>query len=360
MAGNHATQSTSTARPTLSARYNLLTYSEQFDNAVWVAYNSASKGTPNTITAPDGTLTADPISIAAIADSQIYQTFASLPITGTVTFSVWVKRNAASDQTFRLRIYTTTPNYSSNFTATSTWQQFSFSLAGVSSGSVSIMVDSANNAANLAVWGADLRYSNDGVGLPSYQRIADANTYDSVGFPYYIKTDGVDDFLATPSVNFTGTNKMTGFASVRKNNTASAIACVYELTADSGSTNGSFGMFAPNTTSLYDVRSRGTAYQATATTSTSYAAPITNVVSEIADIAAPVVTLRVNGSQLSTNTGSQGTGNYSNAVLYLFRRNGSQYAINGRAYGIIIRGASSTSTEISNTETWLNTKTKAY
>ena len=33
--GNHASQSTSASRPILRARYNLFTYSEQFDNPDW-------------------------------------------------------------------------------------------------------------------------------------------------------------------------------------------------------------------------------------------------------------------------------------------------------------------------------------
>lgn len=55
--GNDIIQATSTKRPTLSARYNLLTYSEQFDNAAWS--KSGSTVTQNAGTAPGGALTAD-------------------------------------------------------------------------------------------------------------------------------------------------------------------------------------------------------------------------------------------------------------------------------------------------------------
>lgn len=209
------------------------------------------------------------------------------------------------------------------------------------------------------LWGADLRPANDGVGLPVYQRIADANTYDSVGFPYYIKTDGVDDFLTVSAINFSGTNKMSAFAGARKTS-ANTISCLLELTADFAATNGGFGIFAPNNTNQYETESRGTAYQVAGTTSSAYASPVTNVIGGLGDISAPSITLRLNGSQISTNTSSQGTGNYASAAFFMFRRNGANYAFGGRAYGIIVRGASSTSTEISNTETWLNGKTKAY
>ena len=38
--GNHATQVTATKRPVYSRRYNMLTKTEQFDDAVWVKGNS--------------------------------------------------------------------------------------------------------------------------------------------------------------------------------------------------------------------------------------------------------------------------------------------------------------------------------
>ena len=47
--------------------YNLLPYSEQFDNAAWTQTNVSV--TPNTTTAPDGTLTADTLSIGVDASS---------------------------------------------------------------------------------------------------------------------------------------------------------------------------------------------------------------------------------------------------------------------------------------------------
>ena len=41
-------------------------------------------------------------------------------------------------------------------------------------------------------------------------------------------------------------------------------------------------------------------------------------------------------------------------------RAGTSIYLNGRIYGIIIRGAASTAAQISNTETWLNQKAKIY
>ena len=63
--GNHASQATSASRPILRARYNLLTYSEQFDNAAWTSTGSFVTISANVATAPDGTTTAD--SVTAVA-----------------------------------------------------------------------------------------------------------------------------------------------------------------------------------------------------------------------------------------------------------------------------------------------------
>ncbi len=55
--GNHATQSTTASRPTLSARVNLLTKTEQFNDAAWSKTNATIAA--NAVVAPDGTTTAD-------------------------------------------------------------------------------------------------------------------------------------------------------------------------------------------------------------------------------------------------------------------------------------------------------------
>jgi hypothetical protein len=56
--------------------YNLLTYSEQFDNAAWGKVNATI--TANATTAPDGTLTADKFeSVSSSPESQLFQTINS-------------------------------------------------------------------------------------------------------------------------------------------------------------------------------------------------------------------------------------------------------------------------------------------
>lgn len=75
-------------------RTNLLTYSEQFDNAAWTKASATIAA--NATTAPDGTVSADKLNETAVTDTHyVYQTPTLSAI--TYTFSVYVK---AAERTF--------------------------------------------------------------------------------------------------------------------------------------------------------------------------------------------------------------------------------------------------------------------
>jgi hypothetical protein len=87
------------------APHNLLTYSEQFDNAAWTKTNATVSA--NVTIAPDGTLTADKLEPATTASTSIYQSV--VIATSSYTGSVYVKKGSgASDANrFYLRDSTT-------------------------------------------------------------------------------------------------------------------------------------------------------------------------------------------------------------------------------------------------------------
>lgn len=209
------------------------------------------------------------------------------------------------------------------------------------------------------VTNADLRAANDGVGLPAYQRVTTSTDYDTTGFPLYLRFDGTDDSLATGNINFTGTDKVSIFAGVRKlSDAGSAVVC--ELSGAVSSFQGSFAIFAPITAAPnFTISSRGSAAGAQAVSST-VAAPNTAVLTGRGDIANDVCNLRRNGVQIANSTADQGSGNYGNYPLYIGSRAGSSLRFNGRIYSLIIRGAQSTNTDISSAEAWVNGKTRAY
>jgi hypothetical protein len=86
-------------------RTNLLTYSSEFDNAVWTKTNATVSA--NVTIAPDGTLTADKLEPATTASTSIYQSV--IIAASSYTGSVYVKKGSgASDANrFYLRDSTT-------------------------------------------------------------------------------------------------------------------------------------------------------------------------------------------------------------------------------------------------------------
>lgn len=169
-------------------------------------------------------------------------------------------------------------------------------------------------------------------------------------------TDGIDDGMVTPSIDFSGTDKVTVWAGVQKL-TDAARGSVVELGANLGSA--AFGLFAPSAAlSGYAFSSYGS-LQGIATVA-GFAAPVVSVVAGISDISGDRATLQINGTQVAQSTADQGTGNYSNNPIYLFRRGGTSLPFNGIFTGLIVRGAQSSAAQISNGNTYINSTLGAY
>jgi len=186
---------------------------------------------------------------------------------------------------------------------------------------------------------ADLRETNVGNNLPVYQRVNTATDYDYVGFPKYFRADGVDDFDLTASIDFTGTDRVTVVAGIRKLSDAAA-SIFAELSASSASNNGTFHVSAPaGVNPTYGLRSKGT-LTADLFTPSSFAAPITNVVSGDGNISGDSAAVRVDGAVSVTSASDQGTGNFGNYPMYFYRRGGTSLPFVGHDYGILINGRS--------------------
>lgn len=374
---NHASQATSASRPVLSARVNLLTYSEQFDNAAWLKYAVAVPVTK--YADPYGGTTANLLyPTAATTDAALYRGgFATVGKThsyavkaagkswfcilkeGTSGGAAWFNLSTGLVGTVAAGYAASNPVslgngwYRCTVTSTSGFSQYTAISAVDADNSTT---PTPNGTDGIYLWGADLRVTNDGVGIPAYQRVAAATDYDTTGFKYYIRADGTDDRLVTSAIDFSATDAVSVLAGVRKLSDA-ARSTIVELTATADANNGAFHLTAPNAASAtYAFESKGTALT-DAVVSTGVAAPITNVLTGLADISADSNVLRVNGVQADSDAGDQGTGNFSNAVLYIGSRGGSTLPFNGRIYGLAVVGRALTSTEISNMESWLAAKT---
>jgi hypothetical protein len=184
------------------------------------------------------------------------------------------------------------------------------------------------------------------------------------GVNRFVLFDGTDDGLVSAAtINPGAVDKAQVFAGVRKLSDAGFAPVVMEVSASPGVNNGVLGL---NTNSGsgspadYSGISRGTVGIGFDTANV-YAAPITNVLTLLGDISGDSAILRVNGVQAASNTGDQGTGNYLTYPHFIGRRNNATLPLNGRIYQMIMRyGANLTAAQISQTETFVNSKTGAY
>lgn len=368
--GNHATQPTAASRPIYRRGdsrgvVNLLTWSEAFDNAAWGKNITI---TANAVYAPDGTLTADKLEDTSNAVDQDVSRALTVPA-GIVTASVWLRADTPQTSRIQVRDGALAVNVSV-VSVTTEWQRFSVSSINPSSvsGNGAIWVfprDVAAETGHVYAWGAQL---NPGPTALPYQR-NDANlggvaTGASTDL-HWLETDGVDDGMATGNINFTGTDKVSVFAGVRKLSDAAA-SILIEISANSNGNLGSFFLSAPqaNGNASFGFKNRGiSAPVGAGYDAVTYVAPTSRVLSCKFDLAgatkATVTMPRINGvlDQGEPDAGALSAGgNYGNYPLYLFRRGGDSLPFNGWFYGLAITGRRTTDAETVATERLLAAK----
>jgi hypothetical protein len=394
--GNHAFQTNSAKRPKLAARYNLLTYSEEFDNGAWV--KTQSSVSDNTVTAPNGTLTGDTFLdangasyaeikqiIAASASSgnsftasvdaaqgtrrYVYVSLGSSAIFGTDAFAIFDLQAG----TVKSVGATATASISNSGNG---WYRCTVNATATGSGQPTMFVYHTNAAGtsilytgtgtgSIYLWGADLRPADQATGLigPTYQRVAAATVYDTAGFLPYLAFDGLSWSMSTNSIDFSAGDKVTAWAGVRKLSDA-APAIISELSANYNLNNGSF-LFTVSDPSTSVVAGTLEGLSRNIATFVDAAAPLTEVLSWYIDRALSsdeVVFISKNGvSQSITRTFNDNTtGNFGNYPLFIGARNNASIFFTGWLTSLIVRGAQSTQSQIEATEAWVNGKTGAY
>jgi len=136
-------------------RTNLVTYSEQFDNASWNKNGSPTPiVTANTTTSPDGTTNADTLVMTSPSPATRLEqsvTYAS----GTYTISLYVKSLSGSNQVVRLfKFDGTSETNSGDITVTTEWTRITYIFTSVAgSGNISIRAGASNNNVNIAIYG---------------------------------------------------------------------------------------------------------------------------------------------------------------------------------------------------------------
>jgi hypothetical protein len=234
--GNHAftPAAASTARPTVSARVNLLTKTEELANVAWEkGVNVAVTDNTSEVTAPNGTNTASKLLSASTTGSTFVRQLFTIPLVNH-TGRIWVRKG--NYRYFGLRVVNNDPgadyvvldmdgnlgngsivfvpateNVSYSFTKTGDW--FEFIVTNLPNGTLRYLQIGISDTLGIEaptvpagsyvyVWHPDFRVANDGVGLPAYQRVNTATDYDTVGFPVYLRADGSNDYMLTNSIDF--------------------------------------------------------------------------------------------------------------------------------------------------------------
>ena len=185
---------------------------------------------------------------------------------------------------------------------------------------------------------------------------------DSLGFNY-LDFNGSSSFLATASAQFSAADKLSVFSATTQNN--GSISIILELSQNVNSNTGTFYLVSSEASAGdLSFRNRGNGPNQIGGASAGAVTPITRVVSQSLDIAgttiASEIAVRINQSPetllnppISTDSG---TGNYGAYPLYIGARAGTSLFFNGRIYGLIIRGVSSSAGQINLAEQWLNYK----
>ena len=337
--GYHATQATAAKRPTygihpFGGRRNLLTFSEDFTNAAWAVFSVTKTGSQ----------TASYVGGLGGPNSRFIQNSSPVPGgSGSETITV----SAVVSGTGKFRVKNSHAgvfdNFSADITLSVTPTLISFTVtngASAGTGLQNIGFAAATTDEAFSITAIDIQ-AELGPTRTAYQKVTSQYVVTETGVPsvYYLAFDGVDDAMATPSIDFTATDEMSVFAGVRKL-AGEALAAVMELSPGAG--NGIFGLFAPRRVGAqlddYGIISKGTTRIDLNTEDAGYAAPHTAVMTGLADISAPSSTLRINGAIGVSSAGSQGTGNYGNYPIYIGARDTTSLYFNGHLYGLTVRG----------------------
>lgn len=234
-------------------------------------------------------------------------------------------------------------------TKTGTFTAGNNTLSSVTAGTLTLTVTGTVTNAQLI--------PSDQSSIP-YQQVTTSTNYDAdaTKFPPFLRFDGTDDSMVTSSINFSTTDKVTLWAGLRSINTTNSIVC--EL-SNNFNLAGAFGLSSPSTGGATTVR----AYENVAllsATSTVLTPPSTFVVSvSYNNATSGSIQNKINSIDNGSNSGAGG-GNFVNQPLYIGARGETSNFFRGNLYSLIIRGVTSTATQISNTETFVNSKTKAY
>ena len=133
------------------ARTNLITYSEQLNNAAWQSISTGTPVvTPNALVAPDGTITSD-LVVGDHINTWIANNVGAVNA-GQYSFSVWLKSDIAQTADIFMSYGATD---ALTYSVTTTWQRFTLTATRAATAGLYVGIN-VGNAKNIYIWGAQL------------------------------------------------------------------------------------------------------------------------------------------------------------------------------------------------------------
>lgn len=387
IAGNHASQATSTSRPVLSSRVNLLLNS---------LLNGGVSGTPGTAPTSWSYFTTGTPSVTFSTDSESPTGSAVQIVTDTtqrqqisqtinVAASTVYVLTAVVDVTSTTSVQQVVSFFSTPTGATVTWALDGATVAGGTSIGTgrhvvsAILTVSTTAGTAAARFGAQIQGAGTAVDITfrqvqvetgslrtKYQWVNTATDYDTTDFPYYLKFDGTDDWLATTTISPGSVDKVQVFTGARRM-TETLNECLVEYSATSLSNLGSFSIISDLTASIrFAFNLLGDGVITGRSDIGSAASPATDVISVCYDISRPgresEISPRVNGRVPTlqiAGASSSGGGNFGSYPLYFGRRGGTTLPFSGNCYGLIVRFSPTNldNGTILRLESWMHSKT---
>jgi len=364
--GNHASQPTAASRTVLSARKNLLLQTESLGTAPWSIGNATI--TTGQAANAVGQMTLCKVMATATAATIVSQQPSAVGSSAGNTVRFLARKGSGATDCNSFGLYnnstttllslftvnydtgTVTHSYGSGATMTDLggglWEVIYTCTTGIATGnSLTIYGGFTGNTETAGEFAYVGEFQLEhGSTATTYQRVTTATDYDTVGFPHYLKFDGVDDFLVTGNIDFTATHEMTVVAGVQSPKTSQGM--LLELGSSYDSTFPSFVNFVPNTA---DGKIFAAYHDAAGYGSYSTAAGVAinaNVIAYSFDTAATTVSGKyprfhlngVNGMPSDASSIAAGAV-FINAPLYIGRRAGTSTPFLGKLYQLVVRGA---------------------
>lgn len=165
----------------------------------------------------------------------------------------------------------------------------------------------------------------------------------------YLSFDGADDCLVVSALNMTASDELSLVVVHRRLDAGTGANVMLEFSPVADSNDGGFYVRSP-WSSPYVMFFRGTVGSSLGISDST--APVSRVLTVLAKISTDALSARLDGVAAGSSAGDMGTGNWGNWNLSIGRRNDTDLPWDGWMYGLVMRGALTSGTPLTDVEAW--------